>query len=57
MRMIPRLTALLVFAAFAFIVASLGVVALQSGLFVAIPLLLLSGLVSAWGVIVVADFE
>ena len=57
MRMIPRLTALLVFAAFAFVVASLGVVALQSGLFVAIPLLLLSGLISAWGVIVVADFE
>lgn len=57
MRMIPRLTAFLAFAAFAFIMATLGVVALQSGLFVAIPLLLLSGLVSAWGLIVLVDFE
>ena len=57
MRMIPRLTAFFAFAAFAFIMAMLGVVALQSGLFVAIPLLLLSGLVSAWGLIVLVDFE
>ena len=57
MRMIPRLTAFLAFAAFAFIMAMLGVVALQAGLFVAIPLLSLSGLVSAWGLIVLVDFE
>jgi len=57
MRMIPRFTAFFAFAAFAFIMAMLGVVALQSGLFVAIPLLLLSGLVSAWGLIVLVDFE
>ena len=57
MRMIPRFTAFLAFAALAFIMAMLGVVALQSGLFVAIPLLSLSGLVSAWGLIVLLDFE
>ena len=57
MRMIPRFTAFLAFAAFAFIMAILGAAALQGGLFVSVPFILLSGLVSAWGLIVLLDFE
>ena len=57
MRMIPRFTAFLAFTAFAFIMAILGAAALQGGLFVSVPFILLSGLVSAWGLIVLLDFE
>lgn len=57
MRMIPRFTAFFVIIAFAFVLAMLGVSALQSGLFLAILLVALSGLVSVWAVIVLVDFE
>ena len=57
MRMISRLTAFFAFAAFAFVMAILGAAALQGGLFVAAPFILLSGLVAAWSLIVLLDFE
>lgn len=57
MRMIPRFTAFFVIIAFAFVLAMLGVTALQSGLFLAVPLVALSGLVSVWALIVLVDFE
>ena len=57
MRMIPRVIAFFVMIAFAFVLAMLGVTALQSGLFLAIPLTALAGLVSVWAVIVLVDFE
>jgi hypothetical protein len=55
--MISRLTAFFAFAAFAFVMAILGAAALQGGLFVAAPFILLSGLMAAWSLIVLLDFE
>ena len=57
MRMIPRFTAFFVIVAFAFFMAMLGAAALKSGLFLAVPALALSGLLSAFGLIVLLDFE
>ena len=57
MRTIRNFTVFLVFGAFAFVLATLGVAALQSGLFVGIPLTVLSALIVAWSLIVLIDFE
>ena len=57
MRTIRNFSVFLVFGAFAFVLATLGVAALQSGLFVGIPLTVLSALIVAWALIVLIDFE
>ena len=57
MRTIRNISVFLVFAAFAFVLAVLGVAALQSGLFVGFPLAALSALIVAWSLIVLVDSE
>ena len=57
MRMISRVIAFFAIVAFAFFMAMLGATALQSGLLLSIPALALSGLLSAFGLIVLLDFE
>ena len=57
MTMILKLATFSVFLTVAFVLSTLAVSALQLSLFAAFPLLLLAGLVSAWGIIVLVDFE